>query len=143
MILPDEQRLLDAMGGALVAADSEGRIVHLSPACRQVVGWGPEEALGRPLTILMPERMQKRHRDGFAQYRKSGQSHLLGKTVRVPARRPDNDEVEVDLTIRMFRRPDGTELVVASMALAAEKSQRPVNLLRLESELARRLYRLI
>ena len=143
MILPDEQQLLDALGGAVVAADSAGRIVYMTGPCRALEGWAPDQALGQPLTILMPERMRQRHRDGFAQYRETGQSHLLGKTVRVPARRPGGDEVEVDLTVRMFRRPDGTDLVVASMALAASKAERPANLVRLESELARRAYTLI
>lgn len=62
--------------------------------------------------------------------------------MRVPALRADGTETEVDLTIRVFRRPDGSKLVAAALSISAT-GQAPAGLKRLEAELTRRLYALV
>ncbi|HVL88255.1 MAG TPA: PAS domain-containing protein [Candidatus Thermoplasmatota archaeon] len=134
-----EQALLDELPAAFVAADDEGRIRFMSePACR-ILGWAPGAALGRPLTDLMPERMRLRHLQGFARFRKTRQSRLLGRPVRVPALRSDGTEILVDVRIRLFRRPDGSHLVLAGVQ-EADMGSGEREVLHLEQALRERLY---
>ncbi len=49
-----QARLLDAVGQAVVATDATGAITYWSPAAERLCGWSRSEALGRPITEVMP-----------------------------------------------------------------------------------------
>src|SRR5687767_1701501 len=99
--------------GAVVVVGDDGRIAFASREAGRLLGWG-DDLVGQPLVTIIPERLRSRHAVGFQRYVVTGVSHLQGKTVRVPARKRDGSEVDLDLTIRVFRRPDGTKLVSAA-----------------------------
>lgn len=140
-VLPDERLLLDAYSGAVVVVDDGGLITFASPDACNLLGWDGT-LLGQPLTTIIPARMHERHKNGFSRYVETGRSSLQGKTVRVPALRRNGSEVDVDLTIRVFRRPDGSKLVSAGLSLAP-LGKAPPGLVRLEDALQRRLYQLL
>ncbi len=141
MIHPDEIRVLLETPGAILAVDNHGRISYATPQAAELLGWDAS-IVGQPLTAIIPPRLHPSHRAGFDRYVKTGQSNLQGRTVRVPARRRDGSEVSIDLTIRVFRRPDGSKLVSAGLS-EAPLGRPPPGLLVLESALQRRLYALI
>ncbi|HET7312378.1 MAG TPA: PAS domain S-box protein [Mycobacteriales bacterium] len=89
---------------ALVAADASNRIVSVSEAAKQLLGWDDGGLEGRRLVTIIPERFRDRHVAGFTRHLLDGTASLLGRTVTVPALRRDGSEVEVDLLIE--RRPD-------------------------------------
>jgi PAS domain S-box-containing protein len=89
---------------ALVAADASNRIVAVSEAAKQLLGWENGGLEGRRLVTIIPERLRDRHVAGFTRYLLDGTSTLMGHAVAVPALRRDGTEVEVDLLIE--RRPD-------------------------------------
>ncbi|MEA3203216.1 MAG: hypothetical protein QOI63_891 [Thermoplasmata archaeon] len=91
---------------AIVAADAQGRILYLNPAAQQLFGHG-EEAVGQPLTLLMPERFKPAHLDGFARYARTGEAHILGKTVEVVARHKGGREVPVEISLSTWSGPEG------------------------------------
>lgn len=135
-----EQDILHGAEDGIIAADEAGNIAFVNAAASQVMG--RPLAPGMPLTDLMPRRLQGRHRAGFSRYVRTGESQLEGRTIRVPAVDELGREREVDLTIRVFQRPDGSRLAVASVCLA-RTHQTPPDLERIESALAARAYSLV
>lgn len=131
---------MDSAHEAIVGVDGEGTIISASPPALRLLGYGRLEGL--PLTTIIPDRMRARHHNGFQRYTQTGRSRLEGRTVRVPAVCGDGTEKEIDLTIRVFRRPDGTMLCLAGLSPTAA-GRPPHDLLRLESELQSRAYQLI
>lgn len=143
MALFDESDVLASTAGAIVSADAAGRIQLMNRAAEALLGWSSADAEGKPLTILMPPRMRARHEAGIHRYVRTHESRLLGKPVRVPAMRRDGSEIDVDLTLRVFRRPDGTELVVGTMVPASASAGTPPGLIEIETKLQKRAYQLI
>ena len=135
-----EREVLSGATAGIVAADDQGRIVFTNAAASDAMG--RQIAVGADLMTLMPERLRPRHADGFRRYVKTGHSRLEGKTVRVPALTEDGSEREIDLTIRIFQRPDGTRLAVAGVEVAGQ-GRPPRDLIRIESELQQRMYSLV
>lgn len=130
-VLAWERELLASLDGAMVAVDDKGIIfVANQRACDLL---SQEHLAGRPLTDIIPPRLQPAHRAGFARYVHTGESRLHGRTVRVPALRGDGTEVELDLTIRVFQRPDGSRLALAALA-SAPAGVAPPHLLAIQSE---------
>jgi phosphoserine phosphatase RsbU/P len=91
--------IIDALSESVIAADCDGRIVYVNLAAEALLGWSGPELVGAPLTAVIPERLQDRHHDGFVKFVATGDGQLLGRPLRVPARRKDGTEVPVELVI--------------------------------------------
>jgi PAS domain S-box-containing protein len=91
--------LLEALPDAVVVADRGGHIAYANPAIAVLLGHDPEELLGRPLQVLMPDRFREAHGEGFSRFRATGQGALVGSTTRVPALHAAGHEVAIDLTL--------------------------------------------
>jgi PAS domain S-box-containing protein len=49
------EQLVRSAGDAIISVDREGRIQAWNPAAERIFGWNREQALGRPLTAIVPE----------------------------------------------------------------------------------------
>jgi PAS domain S-box-containing protein len=141
LLSDDELQLFRSVRDALVAVGDDDRIAYASPEALALLRWD-STLVGHALTVIIPARLQPRHLQGFGRYVSSGESHLHGRTVRVPARCGDGEERDLDLTIRVFQRPDGSRLVSAGLSLAAT-GKPPAGLVVIEKALAKRLYELV
>lgn len=74
--------LVTGMLDGLVTIDDYGTVREASDSCRDIFGWGPEELLGRNVSVLMPEPHRSRHDDYLARYRETGVTWILN-TVRL------------------------------------------------------------
>ena len=53
---------------AIISADSDGDIISWNQGAQTIFGYTETEALGKPLTMLMPERYVEAHRIGWSQH---------------------------------------------------------------------------
>jgi PAS domain S-box-containing protein len=141
MLSVSERRLLSESGESVVAVEDGGIIAFAGTKALAMLGWN-QELIGRPLTTIIPTRLQARHQAGFARYARTGVSKLQNKPVRVPGLRRDGSERDVMLRIRVFQRPDGSKLVAAEFS-DADAENTPVGLVEIESDLQRRAYQLV
>ena len=95
----DRDALLDELVDGVVVGDSENRIEYVNAAAQRLLGWQHGELVGMPLTTIVPERLHGAHLRGFSRYLETREPHIIGRAVRVPARRRDDREVEVELTL--------------------------------------------
>jgi PAS domain S-box-containing protein len=124
---------------AIVAADEAGRITYLNPAAQRMFGYLAVEAVGQPLTILMPERLQESHRNGFARFQRTGEPHILGRTVEVVARSRDGREIPVEVSLSTWTAQQGRSFVGILRDVSERKRAEEARLLaqRREAEVAR------
>jgi len=91
--------LTGSAGDAIVSADSRGEITYFNPGAERAFGYSAEEAIGRPLTLLMPERLQEAHRRGLQRYLKTGEARVIGRPVELTGKRKDGTEFPVELSL--------------------------------------------
>jgi PAS domain S-box-containing protein len=84
---------------AVVSADRGGRIIFFNKSAEQTFGYTVQDVMGRPLTLLIPEKLQSAHRRGFAHYVSSGQGSLLGRTVELTGLRRDGAEFPLEISL--------------------------------------------
>jgi PAS domain S-box-containing protein len=84
---------------AIISADCEGRIMSWNGAATRILGYTEEEALGRRLELIIPERFHEAHRRGMARYTATGKGRIIGTTVELFARRKDGREVPIELSL--------------------------------------------
>jgi PAS domain S-box-containing protein len=104
------QAILASASDAIVAADREGVIRFWNPGAERIFGYMAKDAVGQSLDIIIPERLRKRHWDGYAHVIKTGESRYgAGDLLSVPAITKGGADISVEFTIVPLQ--DGPQLV--------------------------------
>lgn len=111
----DSRRVLDSLADPIVASDTTNRIIYVNDSIERLLGWTRSELIGKPLTVLMPERFRAVHSAGFERYLATRIPHLIGRPVRVPALHRDGHEIDVELSISAIVDEHDQLLFVASL----------------------------
>lgn len=120
---------------AIIFADAEGAIRFWNKGATRIFGFAAEEALGRSLDIIIPEKLRERHWQGYRAVMQSGQSRYgAGDLLAVPGLRKDGARVSLEFTVLPFRGPDGRIDGIA--AILRDVSKRFEEMQRLRKELA-------
>ena len=93
----------DAATDAIVSADAAGVITYFSKGAERLFGLTAAEAVGAPLTVLMPERFHDAHCRALRRFVTTGEGHFVGNTVELVARRHDGAEFPVELSLGAWR----------------------------------------
>ena len=99
-----------------IAADESNRIVAVSPAALQLLGYDDaDDLVGHRIVTIIPERYRQAHVAGFTLFQLVGRRPLIGAPVVVPALRKDGTEVPVELTVNVSAAGDGQSVFVADL----------------------------
>lgn len=107
--------LLLAAGDAIIAAAPDGSILFWNPAAERVFGYTEEEALGRTLDLIVPERFRDRHWEGYRRVMRTGSTRYGSQVLRVPAERKDGQRVSIAFTVALLFRPTGEVKSIAAV----------------------------
>jgi PAS domain S-box-containing protein len=88
---------------AIVSSDETGHITFFNQGAERMFGYSAAEAAGRPLTILMPERLRNAHESGMRRYNETGESRILGKPLELTGMRKNGEEFPVELSLASWR----------------------------------------
>jgi len=93
---------------AIISADGQGTIIYFNQAAERIFGYSAREALGEPLTLLMPERFQQPHKLGFQRFLATRQARIIGKTLELVARNKDGKEFPIEISVATWGTRKGT-----------------------------------
>lgn len=97
----------ESANDAIVAGDSHGNIISWNRGARRIFGYEEKEVIGRPLTILMPERYRESHRQGVERMRSGGESRVLGRTLELSGIRKNGEEFPLELSLSSWKTAKG------------------------------------
>jgi len=89
---------------AIISADSHGDITYFNPGAERIFGYALQEVRGKPLTVLMPERLRDAHRTGLARYLATGEARVVGRTVELVGQKRDGAEFPLELSLATWKR---------------------------------------
>ncbi len=123
----------DATTLTIISVDSRGNIKFVNPAAADLFGYEREAMIGRPVEIIIPERLRSAHARGFARAMAGAELNLGGKAVEVYALRKDGSEFPIELTLCAWH--DGVEMGAGAVIKdISERRERDIRLLRLASQ---------
>jgi PAS domain S-box-containing protein len=111
----DHAALVNAVGDAVVGCDATGAIVLWNPAAARMFGFSAEEALGRSLDIIIPERLRQRHWDGYHVTMATGVTKYGHDLLRVPAVDKAGRAMSIAFTVALLAGPDGKPATIVSV----------------------------
>ena len=98
----DFEQLIAAIGDAVVISDASGAITLWNPACERMFGFTESEALGKSLDLIIPQRLQQRHWDGYQKTMETGETRYGNDVLRVPAVHKDGRSLSIAFTVAML-----------------------------------------
>ncbi|WP_037854937.1 SpoIIE family protein phosphatase [Streptomyces sp. NRRL S-340] len=110
-----------------IAADERNVIIAANTAAADLFGRHPDDLLGQPLTMLMPEHLRRRHTGSFTSLLLTGQPRILGRSVPLPALHRDGRLIPIRLFIQTQETADGRTVFVAQLTPRAAASVAPAS----------------
>jgi hypothetical protein len=95
--------VLDASPNAIVGVDDSGSIIYVNAQVEATFGYGRDELLGRPIEVLLPERVAERHGQHRASFLANPVARPMGIGLDLAGRRKDGTEFPVEISLATVR----------------------------------------
>ncbi len=110
-------QLMADLADGVIICDPGGSIVFWNQAATRIFGWDASEVLGGPLEVIIPERLRKRHNDGYARVMQTGHTDYGDRLLEVPAVHRDGHTISIAFTVSLMTskwspRPTGIAAVI-------------------------------
>jgi len=118
----DYRQLVESSADAIMVCDAAGKITLWNAASTRMFGFTEDEALGQSLDIIIPQRQQARHWEGYHVTMASGITKYGASVLRVPALHRDGHTLSIAFTVSLMR--DDAGLVTAIVAIVRDESEK-------------------
>jgi PAS domain S-box-containing protein len=120
------QRLIEGSPDAVLVSDRDGVTRSWNQAAARLFGFTADEAVGRSMDLIIPERLRGRHWGGWEKVMETGVTRYGdGQLLAVPAVHKDGRALSVEFSIQLLRGGDGRiEWVAAVFRDVTERFQR-------------------
>jgi len=103
---------LESLAEGVVIIDSQGTILLVNDRAVQMFGFPKEEIVGKPHSLLLPERFIKAHEEHVANFFTEPRIRPMGLDLELTGRRRDGSEFPVEISLSYL------ETINGSLALA-------------------------
>jgi PAS domain S-box-containing protein len=110
------RRVADTAPDGVVVVDRAGLIRYWNHGMTRIFGFDAADVLGGPLDVIIPERLRKRHNDGFDAAVASGTTRYGDDDLlAVPAVAKDGRPLSIEFSIVLLPDADGGIAHVAAV----------------------------
>lgn len=130
------ERLFYVMPDAVILTDMThvqetipGKILLWNPGAERIFGWKAEKAIGRNISIIIPERFIEAHLEGVNSYSLTGMGNLIELSVPIllPAKHADGHEFDILLRLYPVRDDHNPDQRLV-LGIARPASELPIRL---------------
>ena len=98
----------ESASDAIISIDCHGNIIYWNNAAETIFGYSADETIGKPLTLITPERFRQAHQEAVNRVVSGGKPNIIGKTVEVVGLRKDGSEFPVELSLATWETKEKT-----------------------------------
>jgi len=109
------RQIVEKAADAIIFADGEGIIRLWNAGAEAIFGYPAAEALGQSLDLIVPEKLRKRHWEGYRKVMATGKTKYGKETLAVPAITKDDNRVSIEFTIVLVTNDSGEPLGTAAI----------------------------
>ena len=115
-------KVLESAPDTVVIVDGEGVVLFASRQITALAGYLPEEVVGQPMELLLPERFRRAHLVHRANYNRNARPRPMGVDLELFALHKDGRELPVEISLSPIH-DDGRLLIAAAIRDAAERKR--------------------
>ncbi|MBF0436656.1 MAG: PAS domain S-box protein [Magnetococcales bacterium] len=98
---------------AIIAADHEQTIMFWNRGAELLFGYDSREAIGKKVSILIPERFTAVHQQGYQRFLENGTGPLIGQSAELSGLRKDGSEFPLEMSLNSWTQADGSRFFSA------------------------------
>ncbi len=114
--------LLESASDGLVLIGQDGRIVLVNAQAEAMFGYSREELIGRPLEMLLPDRLREVHLYHRLEYMTHPRTRSMGLGLDLAGRRKDGSQFPVEISLSYVETANG-RLVMSFITDISQRQQ--------------------
>ena len=105
----------------IIIANDQGVIVKANPSAEKIFGYEKDEFLGVKIEQLIPNRYKEKHISHREHYSESPHPRSMGKNMDLFARKKDNSEFSVEISLSPFKDTTGSYVIAFIIDISERK----------------------
>lgn len=126
--------LIETASDAVMSADESGTITFANPSTMRIFGYAPNDLIGKPLTLLMPQFLRSAHEEGLRRYSSTDVRRLNWRGTELVGLRKDGQEFPISVSLGELRK-DAHRVFTAFIRDITEQKRAEESLRRTDSYL--------
>jgi len=122
----------------IIISDRQGRIIKANPSAEKLFGYASGELLEKIIEDLVPRKYKQQHEKDRGGYNKNPHARAMGKNMDLYARRKDNSEFPVEISLSYYKKDEDT-FAIAFIIDVTERKKHEANILQLNEDLERKV----
>ena len=111
----DFETLVSQIGEAVIISDRDENILFWNASAERIFGYSLDEALGKTLSIITPERFRERHSKGYIHTMETGKTKYGNTLLRVPAIHKDGRSISIAFSVTMIFDDHNQPMAIAAI----------------------------
>ncbi|MEZ4904917.1 MAG: PAS domain-containing sensor histidine kinase [Spirosomataceae bacterium] len=107
----------------IIVVDSWGDIQLVNPKAQELFGYTDGELVGKKIELLIPQRFSQKHVGHRMNYSQHPKARSMGGNLDLYAKRKDNSEFPVEISLSPFSTSDGDYVVSFIIDVSLRKKQ--------------------
>ena len=103
----------EASPDAVVVIDLVGIILFANSRVEAMLGYLPQELVGKPHSVLMPTRFRDTHAGHISRFMSNPTPRMMGVGLELVASRKDGSEFKTEISLSPYQAPDGLVVIAA------------------------------
>ncbi len=95
--------VVETANDAIIAIDSQSQIISWNKGAETIFGYPANEAIGQPMTLLIPKRFRGNHQNSLSQAASGEASNIIGKTVELIGLKKSGDKFPLELALTTWQ----------------------------------------
>src|SRR5690242_18011687 len=120
----------------IILTNGIGRIVLVNPAAEKMFGYNSGEIIGKPIEILIPERVKPHHEDLRKGFYHNPSNRTMGHGRDLYGKKKDGENLPVEVSLSHYNR-DNELFVIAFIVDITKRKEIENSMLRQQQELER------
>ena len=96
--------VVESSKDAIISIDQKTRIIHWNHAAETIFGYTSKDALGKSISIIIPEKYKRQHRDGVRRFLETGKPAIIGKTIETQGQQKNGGLIPIELSLSAFQK---------------------------------------
>jgi PAS domain S-box-containing protein len=93
------QVICSSKNDAIITSDETKKILFWNKGAEYIFGYSSDEAIGQPLTLIIPAQLHQRHDEGIERMNQRKEPRVIGKVLELNGLKKGGEEFPIELTL--------------------------------------------
>lgn len=91
--------IFESAHDAIILTDENGNIISWNRGAELIFDYRTDEIIGKSLALIIPREYRRLHQQGLQRFLKTGEAHVIGKTVEIKGVKKNGSKFPVELSL--------------------------------------------